>query len=205
MSTKIYNGMAFPLTKLEGFIPVFREKVICRVKKHIRKALANLSESKVRNALVREYGLPRNTRYPKEILLLGMMVENSKRGVSFCNFDTWFNAWIWNGNVYLYSLSDRTTPTAKDFPSWCKDFSYWNNTDKPKNVSEGEWCQRGKVWDFLTEHGERGDLYFTYNVIEAKTVNDHGTFALFSHVPKKWRHYVYSSGFFLDRRKQTKA
>lgn len=33
-----------------------------------------------------------------------------------------------------------------------EDFAYWNNTDKPEEISESEWDERSRVWNDLTDH-----------------------------------------------------
>jgi hypothetical protein len=40
------------------------------------------------------------------------------------------------------------------------DFAYWNNTDRPRNISAREWEARGRVWDALDANGWRANLVY---------------------------------------------
>lgn len=50
-----------------------------------------------------------------------------------------------------------------DFPE-LKDFSYWNNTDRPENVSEQEWNIRKSAWDQVNVPEKDGFLYRLLNI-----------------------------------------
>lgn len=52
-----------------------------------------------------------------------------------------------------------------------EDFSYWNNTDPPDEVSSQQWAWRGTVWNDLTEH-ERWSEHLTLDIVSWMGWND---------------------------------
>ena len=74
-----------------------------------------------------------------------------------CDFLSEKNHQIYNIDVCMFPYGHDTlimdcgdflyTDTIKSF-GW-EDYSYWNNTDKPKDISNREWNHRLKVWDKL--------------------------------------------------------
>lgn len=45
------------------------------------------------------------------------------------------------------------------YESWCKmpgvrEYAYWNNTDKPCDISNNEWSARGRAWDKVLGYGD---------------------------------------------------
>lgn len=43
----------------------------------------------------------------------------------------------------------RDYTKALETQDWCRDFSYWNNTDKDDDVTEKEWERRKQYWDAM--------------------------------------------------------
>lgn len=54
-------------------------------------------------------------------------LERVTYGIVYCEHPTWFNRWI-------------------DQFAIVRDFSYWNNSDRPEDVSEEQWDYRSEVW-----------------------------------------------------------
>ena len=46
------------------------------------------------------------------------------------------------------------------------DFSYWNNTDRPEDISESEWQARKKSWDKALDRTTFGKSGFTFTIID---------------------------------------
>lgn len=52
-----------------------------------------------------------------------------------------------SGTVVFKVFSENPAYTqALNTQDWCRDFSYWNNTDRDDNVSEEEWERRAQYW-----------------------------------------------------------
>ena len=67
------------------------------------------------------------------------------------DMDIFYDAIIMRGpddNTVVFKVfSENTAYTeALNTQDWCRDFSYWNNTDRDENVTEEEWERRSQYW-----------------------------------------------------------
>jgi len=69
------------------------------------------------------------------------------------------------GIVYTEQQEFLNMWTAKSF---VEDYSYWNNTDKPDNISEEEWKERSETWNNILEDflGVPSMLGFTADCVQ---------------------------------------
>jgi hypothetical protein len=113
---------------------------------HARKAIACLYKSTAREKVRREYLAQLSTRQRNEY-----------------DLDVWIVVREHRGRIYLMPRCDMTMRGVLDFmethPS-LEDFSYWNNCDRPEEVSAREWAIRRGVWNKML------DEWRTYMVIE---------------------------------------
>ena len=70
------------------------------------------------------------------------------------NFDASISVRVYRGRYYLVPYIDRVSLLGNFLSSLATDnrleeFAYWNNTDKPEEVSESAWRWRRKVWEDL--------------------------------------------------------
>lgn len=72
-------------------------------------------------------------------------------------------------DLFGYIDSDGIEHSSKTYPN-ISPYIYYNNTDKPMNISENEWNIRRKEWDKALKNNENGFIYtltatpFFYNV-----------------------------------------
>jgi len=188
MSTKIYNGMVIPLNKLGEFTSLFHKVSIRKAQKDVKKLMETMSPEKslkiLKDFYVDEYD-SFTLEYAVPTLLMCWMINASKTSENFSNYDMWFNAWIIKNKVYLYAPSDKLAPTHKNFPDWCKDFSYWDNMDPDSKVSKKAWNNRDKIWDYIWDEGEVQASRLTSVVIEGKESMNRGILELFPDIPKE--------------------
>lgn len=70
------------------------------------------------------------------------------------DFNVSVGVWQHKGWFLLIPYCDGFMRKVLDFMKRDKsleDYSYWNNTDQPKNVSSKKWNERGEVWDIVRE------------------------------------------------------
>jgi hypothetical protein len=60
--------------------------------------------------------------------------------------------------VLLYSEEARVYRRALVRAHACTDFSYWDNSDKPRNVTKAEWEERRRQWESVGVPSECGLL-----------------------------------------------
>jgi hypothetical protein len=58
------------------------------------------------------------------------------------------------GNSYLRSFKRHVRPI---------EFSYWNNTDTPDEISDSEWDDRGRIWDAAIGSDPPAERGFTFD------------------------------------------
>ena len=70
--------------------------------------------------------------------------------------------------IQFFGINSHTYPTVYNFLEQLPDFSYWNNSDGPEDVSEEAFEDRGKWFN---------DLFYTYgsNFCECGLIYDYGT------------------------------
>ncbi len=71
--------------------------------------------------------------------------RNSRRDTSF-DIECGFNVWLHEDHAYLIPIGEEWIKRVIAVP-FAEDHSYWNNTDRPKDLSEFEWENRRRLWD----------------------------------------------------------
>ena len=150
MSTKIYNAVKFKdsldLTKviswLESVKPDIKELVYdFDRQKILDKALRKLDET-----VVASMGWCAPLDAPESAISRAIDEERKDRSQ---REDEQSITLFWHKNtVYgFFHTSDFLNKWKKSFEKAVfDDYSYWNNTDKPDNVTEGEWDERRDTW-----------------------------------------------------------
>jgi len=59
--------------------------------------------------------------------------------------------------LYLFNRKENPMSFEKMYEKFMKEtgfeeYGYWNNTDKPDDVSEDEWDERERVWDEVIDY-----------------------------------------------------
>lgn len=154
MSTKIYDGYRIKNLTEKEFIEKYeylKNIVEKEAKISIQKEIAKIFY----NALDNGYG-----RAEDDITVLDYVkeeikeaIEDLEKGFRAPNLDKdiGFSLKEYQGDLYLYLFSEDSTITKLLLEKIenIEEFGYWNNTDKPDNVSEAHWEKRKKIWNTL--------------------------------------------------------
>lgn len=136
MSTKIYNAARVPLKDLNRFIDYVHTQGEKDARKIVMSAVSDMKFAPIPDWV---------GRAPNPIRALERWKVNetidfiSKNPTWFVNLEKWINVWIRGRYAYIMLCNLRR-------PRWAEDYSYWNNTDAPKRISQKAWDARGKVW-----------------------------------------------------------
>ena len=123
-------------SRYKDFNDVFNKKIKCDFVKAIYK---KLDESLITNKKKKEFNIQDFTDdFHKTIFQLN---KNIVYNVHICLFPYKKDVYIMNCSDYMYN------GIYNDFNF--EDYSYWNNTDKPDDISNREWNKRLKIWDLL--------------------------------------------------------
>lgn len=158
MSTKIYHGWTWrarlhrpALAALRGFAMA---AAVARVKKHAAgydKAYVMAAVTKI----IRRRGLTRSPRQLAGDLRVNLALRaatessRSKFRANELDVDASLNLWLHGRNVYAIGYGDcwNDLPPLAELCPAIRDFAYWNNTDRPADVSRRQWTARRKTWD----------------------------------------------------------
>lgn len=171
MSTKIYE--AYRLKKnvsLFNFVRDARALGEAAVKGVFRKIYTELAETAVntdsdeyKKALESYDGNETLARYSMahELVRKGYKAQLGDPFRNFFNFDVSIVFREYQNRFYLIPIGDGRMRESLDFlkkhPN-LEDFAYWNNTDRPDNVSAQAWRRRAKVWNEMDRIDWRASL-----------------------------------------------
>ena len=178
MSTKIYEAYQIETKDINLFTELYRKQIFKESKNKIMKILSvlknkNIEElsKKVQFEITDDFRKQKN--WEDKFLLMFIfynIIKDSKLGTNTSfNFDSSFNFWICNKFTYIIPYHGCFHKNKLNFLKniKIKDFSYFNNVDKPEEIKNSDWIKRSKIWEqlFSTDfHSKR----FSHVVIEGK-------------------------------------
>lgn len=131
----------------------------------LMQGYANADEEK-KKEIRKLYGLKEDkadlTNYDLSYWLYKKYKEASQspyRGEPF-DFDVELSIRKYEGRYYVMPHASgplRHILSFLDEPNeWVEEYGYWDNTDKPEELTEEEWAERAAVWYPLSEYGREG-------------------------------------------------
>lgn len=174
MSTKIYEAYRLPLSKVDSAIQFFSKEWIAYAAHRINSIILQSSpkDDKIKAEAQQKFELwEKNNKgfFTQEdaetwvvaVKYLGVSIFTSKRNENGFNLDCFLKLFFdkeWAYIIPVHPLDYRRNVKmpgfkAKRFPSYLKDYSYWNNSDPPDDMTEKEWDSREEKWDKLLENG----------------------------------------------------
>ena len=169
MSTKIYRAWRCPADKMNWYLKWARSQMLRVVDERVEKL----------KAAVKPEALPEKPDWAEigwesaawfEFLTKKLMEAASKstRDPLF-DLECGLNLWIHDdGRLYIMPIGEHWIAESLDNPPEpVENYAYWNNTDRPDDVTEDEWHDREATWEevCLRDHN-RFRLY--HAVVETK-------------------------------------
>lgn len=170
MSTKIYEAYRIPASQFSEFLFfIYKETIdkfvskaenlIGRIDKYsLEKMMQRYS---VKEEAKQEANWPEHKRWLKWEFLRDAFREHAhtdnylfdvQSGWVFYPNGRYFYGWPWGDT----KLDEETVLKFED----AEDFSYWDDTDKPEEISTREWRRRGIKWDEILLHQRERKLTF---------------------------------------------
>lgn len=153
MSTKIYDGVRFPLSRLGEFVAFVQEKGLKKVLKTARKFMDAVD---MESDAVREFYV----KYPEAsewmarvhvaMHLIGKGADVSTRNPF--DLESAYRVWITPGKKFVLATPHGERSNHVKLPSWVERYGYWDNTDPEEGVSDREWRQREKDWEIACNY-----------------------------------------------------
>lgn len=185
MSTKIYNAYRCPIKVFyKDFLPAINGYCIKKAASELREQMGHIPDVNLREFLKKHQRNPETGEllsktieidkfleaHDKRARLRYVFVEAYRaskslvRDYAFC-IDASLNVWLYNNRAYVIPYGDYFMFKNFKLPTGVEDYSYWNNTDPPEELSKGEgykqWERRGKVWDKICDDWDGGRLVHT--------------------------------------------
>lgn len=180
MSTKIYEGIRFPVGRLDGFMEAVGPQHLRRVVQRVRTIQKSLKSEAVEHHAKKNYPeLIKDPKFKKralresefEILSEQCMKASQSMVRDEYSMIFWLDCgWtLWPRGLYFYAYpyGESWTRERIQFPKWVEEYGYWNNTDKPGNLSDRQWDARRRNWDRAL--GAHGRDHVRYSVVDFTT------------------------------------
>lgn len=156
MSTKIYTGIEFKQTEIGPLlksINSWRAKVKILTEEDLAAKMAKLFAFRY-DKLIVNGGVITEAPFREVKNIIEEEQKEAKKGFR-SEYDYGFDVSIHPHFGKLYGMiftEQREWIDLFKRHMKTKDFSYWDNTDKPNHLSQKVWDQRGKVWDKIFYH-----------------------------------------------------
>lgn len=152
MSTKIYKGFKIKTNSFSEVLSIiqnFRPWINKEAEKLMDRFMENLDKS--RNGPTEDPVKAKVDNYMIWLDFREKILRQKK--LRMPNVDTDFSVSLIPHNGELLGIVYTAHQTW--FDEWCKqpkiqEYCYWNNTDKPDEISDEEWEAREKTWNILT-------------------------------------------------------
>lgn len=161
MSTKVYTAYRVPVSKLNTFLYKSKSNSINQAAIRIQELITNMRPEAFYNILIKTYkddayvkqiynnGDPtRMTKFDAVIACCKEASHSSYRDPMF-NIDCGWTVRIYDDHAYLIQYGEMYMHGGFKTPGYAKDFSYWDNTDKPFKITNKSWENRGILWHKL--------------------------------------------------------
>lgn len=158
MSTKIYFAWRCKTRVFSPtFLPAYRKFQLDETAKYVRR-IFRAAKQKV------------NEKSLKTFLAEAQRASELKT-VDPCDIDSKLNVWFHKSYAYAIPVGGQRNDDFKT-PRGVEEYPYWNNTDRPDDVSAQAWRARERTWDAVCLGGNQGDWNDTrlvHTVVDAKT------------------------------------
>jgi hypothetical protein len=155
MSIKIYEAYRVPTSRLNEFIKFFSNRQIELKAIQIRRLMGAVKDEIVEaeiadsNVISRATNVDQLERY-REAIRFNHVIGSAKEAAekpyrSVIDAECGLHFHILGKYAYLRPYSSEWE-SGIEVPDWVDDYSYWNNTDQPENVSDDEWDERRETW-----------------------------------------------------------
>jgi len=147
MSIKIHNSCRVPIDKLNKFLDEIRPIVFDKASEVAIKLMNEITIEEL-NEYKSKFKYEIDDSKLKFKIIIEKFEQAAKTAIRSPGIDVTFhlNIWFYNGFAYILPVCDYPFNLI-EFPNWAEEFSYWNNTDQPNNISDDEWKTRRKFWD----------------------------------------------------------
>lgn len=174
MSTKIWTAWRFPQKHLNEFLDCVRPQMFSQVVKDVE----TMAESVKPEAIAEQMASwSEKSPFSREDTEFGRRVEltlktwaDPRMRESLLAFDCGLNVWFYRGQAYVIPWGHPKYADCLELPSWAEEYAYWNNTDRPDNLTQRQWDARARTWNRAAlDHWSTRRLVF--NVVDMEPLS----------------------------------
>ena len=144
MSTKIYCAWRVQIKDLNSFIDFVRPQVYSYSEKIISNIMGAVTNEYVKTKKIEHpYFSEERIKIDRAIELCRDVSKQDKRSPRV-DIDFSLNIWLYRDSAYIIPIGEYKNFEVPDFS---EEYGYWNNTDRPEEVTEKQWEERCDTWD----------------------------------------------------------
>lgn len=164
MSTKIYRAWRLPVSKLNHFLGELEKQILPITMKRFTRMTSTLKTGKVFEVVEERAGRMDINRlsdipfhWSEAAELLAVKASNTIVPSAFI-MDSGLNIWIRRGKAYVIPYFHCHGLKSVTLPDYVKDYSYWDNVDKPESITSRDWSARGRLWETITDDWDKNRM-----------------------------------------------
>jgi len=170
MSTKIYEAYRIPVSRVSDFMEEFNEQNTVVISNTIKELINTYCDCEAMKLAKERYpkdddDIRRNSFVVARALTVCVNVSR-KMYKSEYNIDCWVNFFL--KGKFAYAIPSMSGHGEFEPKEWMNDFSYWNNSDKPDEVSTRSWNHRENIWHYFLNGNNEDKTKISYQPIEMR-------------------------------------
>lgn len=159
MSTKIYYAFRVPVSAFPAFLAEFRGHALGKAKHRVGEIMGREDVEPEMRSIYEKNGWAKTMTWGEFVSKKERTFQvrdalrkvkaasiSSARDLEYC-IDCSLNCWIYKGRAYCIPYGEAWLHEGFRLPARAEDFSYWDSSEGPEEISHRDWRNRGKVWD----------------------------------------------------------
>ena len=164
MSTKIYTAWRVPIGRFNEFLNLIHNYMHNEAKKQLKQLMGAILPAKIEELMEKIYhekGWSKEKTYPqfKEVrnwdeyirfryaIELCYKASKGKERDPFFDLDCSLNVWLNGRKAYIIPYGEGSKYAGFQIPDFAEDYEYWDNSDRPDEVSQRQWRSRADKWE----------------------------------------------------------
>jgi hypothetical protein len=148
MSMKVYYAWKVPADEINTALNSLNDQAIKQEHEFLQEIYDNVPDEKVQEKI--DEGSKHSEEVIRLSLAIAVAMTHNKLTYPYGDIppNAACNMWFFEGYWYIIPYGNYKWEVPVGF----QDFAYWNNVDKPEDISDEKWSHRAEVWDSILEN-----------------------------------------------------